>query len=364
MQFKDLESEEYGFYLLARGEPRLKRIREAIAEADQRHLLAWQFRFRYDYLEESIFCGDRYFAMIIFPEMLSLYEKHESLRQDARTTHDMLFCFKWIVEAAPEFPQISKQEIDSYFRLFKKMLLEHGKSLSIYYMKHCLFYLHVDKAIAAADFYRFLEEPLDDISDGKALYYDQQAMYYLTIGEEEKALEAAKLIFAGKLKSNALPQATYHDFIRYYLEKEQYPHAVHYAFLTERRVVCDPYYLDIIGTLMSLYSLTKIPDGLRLFSIHYELYLHSKNPMLKMLFAIGAYHLFRVIEEEKYHELLEQMRVARDDALLKQPPSRIAEFFYHTAEEAVQKFDARNGTDDFSHMLHLLDDKFSTPEKE
>ena len=349
---------EHEFYLFDRGEPRLRRIRDAITEADNRNLLEWQFRFRYDYLEESIFCGDRYYAMIIFPEMLSLYEKHESLHQDAQISHDMLICFKWIVEAAPEFPQISKEEIDSYFRLFKIMLLEHGKILSIYYMKHCLFYMKVDEGIAAADFYRFLDEPLDDVSDGRALYYDQQAMYYLSIGEEEKALDAAKLIFAGKLRSNALPQATYHDFIRYYLEREQYPHAVHYAFLTERRVACDPYYLDIIGTLLTLYSVTKIPDGVKLFSIHYELYLTSKNPLMKMLFAIGAYHLFRAMDEDKHHILLEQLRIARDAPLFKSPPERIAEHFYQEADAAVQKFDNRNGTDYYAKMLHLLDDKF------
>ena len=358
MEFQDFASEEYGFYLLARGEPRLKRIREAITEADQKNVLNWRFRFRYDYLEESIFCGDRYFAMIIFPELLSLWEKHEILHEDVTASHDMLICFKWIVEAAPEFPQISKTEIDGYFRLFKKLLLEQGKSMSIYYMKHCLFYMRVDPAIAAADFYRFLEEPLDDISDGKALYYDQQVMYYLSVDEEEKALEAAKLIFAGKLKSNALPQATYHDFIRYYLEKEQYAHAVHYAFLTERRVMCDPYYLDIIGTLLSLYSITKIPDGIRIFTMHYELYQLSKNPHLKMLFLIGAYHLFRAIDAEKYAGLLEELRNARNDKIFELPPDQIAEHFYQLADSAVQKFDARNGTDFYFKMLHLLDDKF------
>ncbi|MBR0483586.1 MAG: hypothetical protein IJJ69_02270 [Oscillospiraceae bacterium] len=356
----ELESMEHEFYLFDRGEPRLRRIREAITEADSRNLPEWQFRFRYDYLEESIFCGDRYYAMIIFPEMLSLYEKHESLHQNARTAHDMLICFKWIVEAAPEFPQISRKEIDSYFRLFKKMLIEQGKSLSIYYMKHCLFYMKVDEAIAAADFYRFLEEPLDDVSDGKALYYDQQVMYYLSIDEEEKALESAKLIFAGKLRSNALPQATYHDFIRYYLEREQYPHAVHYAFLTERRVVCDPYYLDIIGTLLTLYSQTKIPDGVKLFSMHYELYLTSKNPLMKMLFAIGAYHLFRAMDKEKHHVILEQLKVARDALVFQNSPERIAEHFYQEADSAVQKFDTRNGTDYYARMLHLLDDKFQS----
>ena len=104
--------------------------------------------------------------------------------------------------------------------------------------------------------------------------------------------------------------------------------------------------------------MTKIPDGLRLFSIHYELYLTSKNPLLKMLFAIGAYHLFRAMDEDKHHVILEQLRVARDAALFKNRPEVIAQHFYQAAEEAVKKFDSRNGTDEYAKMLHLLDDKF------
>ncbi len=352
----DFSQTEMGFCLLERGEPRLAAIREAIAEADQKNNLFWRFQFRYDYLEESVFCGDRYFAMIIFPEMLALYDQNEELRN--HFSHDFLVCFRWIVEAAPEFPQISKAEIDSYFRMFKKMLLEQGKSLSIYYMKRSLFYMHVDKAIAAADFYRFLDEPLDDVSDGRALYYDQQCMYYLSIGEEEKALEAAKLIFAGKLKSNALPQATYHDFIRFYLVRKQYAHAMHYAFLTEHRVLSDPYYLDIIGTLMSLYSVTKPADGLRLFRMHYILYQQSKNPFLKMQFAIGAYHLFHALSHIQPPVKEMMIQLDQEDPIYGYSLKETAAYFYHEADKAVRKFDARNGTNDFSEMLALFDKEF------
>jgi len=351
----DFEQTEREFYMFGRGVPRLNSIRTAIALADEEQNLYWRFRFRFDYIEESIFSGDRYFAMIMFPELLSLYEKTPELQLNSNFSRDLLVCFRWIVEAAPEFPQISKSEIDDYFRLFKKMLIQQGKSLSIYYMKRSLFYMHVDKAIAAVDFYRFLDAPLDDVSDSKPLYYDQQAMYYLSIGEEEKALEAAKLIFAGKLRSNALPQATYHLFIRYYLEHEQYAHAMHYAFLAEHRVLCDPYYLDIISTLMSLYSVTKPPQGVKIFAMHYELYQDSKNPHMRLLFAIGAYHLFHALNAEKHRSILEELRIARDEPLFAQPPEQIAAHYYQEADTAAKKFDARNGTSDFQNMLNLFD---------
>lgn len=344
------EQTEQSFSSLDRGVPRLTAIRDAIHEADQKKDLQWMFWFRYDYLEESIFCGDRYYAMIIFPELLSIYDQYPTLQEDGRVSRSMLIAFKWIVEAAPEFPQVSREEIDSYFRLFKRRLIEQGCSLSIYYMKRSLFYMHVDRGIAAACFYRFLDAPLDSISDGKALYYDQQVQFYLSVDDEEQALKAAEPIFSGKLKSNSLPQATYHDFIRYYFVKQNYEEAERYARMTEHRVNGDPYYLDIIGTLLSLCAVRDPEHGAALFCRNYPVFAASKNPWLRMLFLIGAAHLTaRYAADGSYPETL---RLPAE--LQQETPAQLAASFYAQAEEAAAKFDARNGTDDYMQMLKLL----------
>ena len=316
-----------------RGDSRLKRIREAIVLADQNNQLLWQFRFRYEYIEESVFCGDRYCAMIMFPEMLSLYEKNTSLQEDAYISHNLLFCFKWIVEAAPEFPNISREEIESYFRLFRKMLLQQGKSLSIFYMKRCLFYMQADPALAAVDFYRFRDAPLDDISDGKAFYQDQVAKYYLSIGEEEKALAAAEPIFTGKLTANSMPQITYGDFCEYYLNQKNYSEAMRYANMIEPKILNDPYYLDLLSVLLSLYSVTDVPHGMELFEKHKVFYENSRNPWLKMLFAIGAYHVLHSAGDERQEKLFQEV------------------------SEAVEKFDTRNGTTYYAKKLYRFNDE-------
>ncbi|MCR4647107.1 MAG: hypothetical protein K5695_17160 [Oscillospiraceae bacterium] len=344
------EQLERSFQELDRGVPRLTAMRDAIHEADQQQDMEWMFWFRYDYLEESIFCGDRYYAMIIFPELLSIYDKYPKLQENPRICRSMLVAFKWIVEAAPEFPQVSRAEIDSYFRLFKRRLIEQGCSLSIYYMKRSLFYMHVDRSIAAMCFYRFVDAPLDSISDGKALYYDQQVQFYLFEDDEVKALKAAEQIFSGKLKSNSLPQATYHDFIRYYLYKGNFDEASRYARMTEHRVTGDPYYLDVVGTLMSLYSVTDPAQGAALFNKNYPVFAASKNPWLRMLFLIGAAHL--------------TARFAKDGAIPESfciPPElsvsgaeELAAWFDREAADNARKFDDRNGTDDYTQMLRQL----------
>ncbi len=342
----DFESREREFATLERGDARLNAMRDAIHEADQCRDLHWQFWFRYDYLEESIFCGDRYYALIIFPELLSLYDNNPTLRDDSGCTHSLLICFKWIVEAAPEFPQIPKEQIDAYFREFKKRLRQQECSLSIYYMKRSLFYMHVDPDIAAMCFYRFLEEPLDEISDGKALYYDQQVLFYLTVGEEEKALKAAEPIFNGTYKSSSLPQATYHDFIRYYMTHGEHEKALHYAKLTVQRVDGDPYYHDVIGTLMTLYARYDRLRAIELLSRNWQDFLDSQNPWLRMQFASGAAFLMDHLCLEP--ELMSELRLPA--SMRKASPDEIRHSFHAVAKDLAAKFDARNGTDDYMQL--------------
>ncbi len=347
MSFQDTEA---GFEALDRGTPRLSAMRDAIREADRQQDLKWQFMFRYDYIEESIFCGDRYYALIMFPELLELFDSHEALQEDGQCSHLMLITFRWIVEAVEEFPQITKEEIDRYFRLFKRRLQDGGHSLNIYYMKRGFVYWHIDRAQAAADFYRFLEAPLDEISDGRPLYYNHQVEYYLLTDQEEKAFRAAEPILSGKMRSSALPQSTYHKFLTYYIRKGDYDKAAHYAKLLEPYAKDNPYYLHNIGTLMSLYSQTDPAHGAQLLSNHLAMYLESKNPWMKVHFLVGAAHLAEQIRQTNAACIV---RVP-DGSEIPSDPDGMARYFYREAAKIAKRFDERNGTDDFMQKLLLL----------
>ncbi len=337
------------------GLPRLHAIRDAIRQADEEKDDEWRFQFRYEYLKESIFCGDRYYAMLIFPELLGIYDSSALLQDDDEFRYETLVAFKWIVEAAPEFPQISKAEIDSYFRLFKKRLLENGCSLSIYYMKRCLFYLHCDPSIAAMSFYRYLEAPLDAISDGRALYYDQQVIYYLSIGEEEKALRAAEPIFQGKMTSNALPQATYHEFLKFYLRNGRLSAAKEYADRMPPIVFRNPYYLDIVGSMMILYGVLGSEKGEDLFLSHLSFYQQSRNPAMRMQFAIGAAQLFRFLSKQGQQRIRAKISLRQEGSgtMLTDSVQEILAYFEQDAKNAAARFDSRNGTDDFMQLVQF-----------
>ena len=284
---------ERNFKTLERGTARLNGIRDAIHEADSAQDLDWMFAFRYDYIEESIFCGDRYYAMIMFPEMLQLFDEHPELNENFRIAYDMLIVFRWMVEAVQEFPQVSREEVDKYFRLYKRRLQEGGYSLNNYYMKRSFTYMHMDRDISVESYYRFLETPMDSLSDGKALCTDFMVEFNLYLGNEEKALALAKPILEGKLKDKVnLPHSTYHEFCQYYVQTKQFEKAVPYMIPLEKKVDGDLYHMHHIGAILTLYSRLDVEKGIRLFNRNYHLYLGSKNPWLKFYFISGAVHLF------------------------------------------------------------------------
>ena len=354
MTFQQLEE---SFESFERGTPRLNAIRDAIRQADEKQDLKWRFWFRYDHIEESIFCGDRLHALITFPEMLQLYDESPTLQEDGQIAHSLLICFRWIVEAVTEFPSISRAQIDDYFRLFRKRLLEQGHSLNIYHHKRALYYLNVDKGIAAREFARYLQTPFDSVSDGKAIGADFTAAYYLSIGEEEKALEAARPVFEGKLKASTLPMATYCDFLEYYLLEGLWEKARDIAERLEPRVKGDLYFLDSIGMLLSLWAHEDVPRGIALFNAHYDMYLASKNPWLRVRFATGTAHLFARIRDDALP--LDDVRIPVNDpepAALLASGDRAALSAWATAaaREQAAKFDDRNGSRYYMDLVDML----------
>ena len=323
---RDFATLEQEFEQHERGTARLGAIRMAIEEADTAQDVRWQFRFRYDFVRESIFSGDRYHGLIRFPEMLHIYGEHHELAESEHCRYDMLICFRWIVEAISEFPQVTRSEAESYFRSLKEMLLDQGKSLSCYFMKRGYFYMRIDRDLAAANYYRFLDAPLDDSSDGRPLCCNHRVMYQLYLGNEEAALREAEPILSGRLRAYCLPYATHHKFLRFYLSRGEYDKAEEYARRIEPKADGDPFELYMIGTLMSLWSVCDPQHGLALFRRNRRFYDASENPWQRLLFATGAYHLLRT-------------QGAQEEALSEQ--------FLETATQLAGQFRERDGTDDY-----------------
>ena len=333
---RDFAAMEEAFDQYETGKARLGAIRSAIEEADAAQDVYWQFGFRYDFVRESIFSGDRYHGLIRFPEMLRFYREHPELSGSSRASYDMLICFRWIVEAVTEFPQISRADVESYFRSLKEMLLEQGKSLGCYYMKRGYFYMRIDRDLEAANYYRFLDAPFDDSSDGRPLCCNHRVMHLLYTGNEEAALREAEPIFSGRLRAYCLPHATQHKFVRFYLSRGEYEKAETYAHMLEPRADGDPFELNMVGTLLSLWSVRDPQHGLALFARNRRFYDASENPWQRLLFATGAGHLLSRCGPKAQGVLLPH-----------ETAGTLARQFLDEAARIAGQFEERDGTDDY-----------------
>ena len=90
--------------------------------------------------------------------------------------------------------------------------------------------------------------------------------------------------------------------------------------------------------------------GAALFNRNYPEFAASKNPWLRTLFLIGAAHLTaRFAKDGAYPE-----NFCKPAELQAETPAELAAWFAQEAETNAQKFDARNGTDDYLQMLRML----------
>jgi len=288
----------HDYMLLESGDVRLRAIKQACSMAQQANDTVNELKFHHDYIKESVFSGDRYRALIDFPQYLAALEKDQELKQEL--TWQTLWMFKWILEASYEFYQISKKQVFRWFAQFRSESVRSGHSLSAYYDKKSIFDRFCDPAKARLDYLNYLKCRNDTLSDGRASHLDTVVVNELLSGNVEKALDAAEKIKNEQLITEEVPAKTYSYFMEYYMASGDLDKASEYAALLKPYCINSRFRLEQTGLLMCLYSLTDISEGLEFFRKQDHLRKDLKNPYLCFVYDNGAARLFRVAHESGF----------------------------------------------------------------
>ena len=323
---------------LQSGDVRMRAIRSAIAAAEQANDYENLVQFHHDLIHESVFSGDRYQALIDFPQYLAATEHDPELKQ--QWLWDTLWTYKWILEAATEFWQIEKKQILRWFADYKSALIRNGYSLRTWYDKRAIFYSYCDRAKLRLDFEDFLRAPRDAMGDGEACDLDSMVRFYLEIGEREKALEKANIIFKKQFHTEEVPCKTYLFLLRDAMKRGLREEAAEYA--KQLRPLCsgNRFQLEPIGTLLVYDAATDPEEGLRFYTKNLPLREGSRNPFLCFWFDRGVYRL---------------MQAAADAGLQPEGQTdfqRLADAALENCRTLAEKFDARNRSDFFTATLN------------
>lgn len=330
------------------GPAKLRAIKEAIQAADEARNAEWSFRFRDRAMRESTFMADDVDSMIIFPEMIALYDNNEELRLDDDYQHMLMWDFKWMLNNSLDFPQIPLEKILEYFEEFKKRLTQYGKSLRPYY------YLLEDFAEATGNplpdgikFGRFQFEQEDELKDCRACEASHIVRMDLLNGNRAAALKHSEKIFSGELSCSEIPQNTYGTWIHYDILSGDYDHAKQMAkrLFAIFRSGIDMSMLMEVGHMLRLYAITDRHLGTVLFRRSLRLFLASRNPWQRMRYATGAFRLFDKMQMDEINLILpREFPLWKEDHTYKS--ADLAEYFYNEAKTLAERFDKRNGNTD------------------
>ncbi len=337
---------------LDRGAARMEVMANAIEEADREDAHYWRIYFRYEYIKESVFHDDNFKAILMFPTLLRIFDEHPELEDD--TYDDIMWAFKLILENVPDYYQISREEIEAYYAEYEKRCQKYGFSLRVYYMKKSQYYLAVDPDAAKEAYQNFRTCKRDASSDCEACEIHYDMTMALEFGDEEEALRIAQPLLDGSKRCGEVPHVSYGVLTKYYLYHGNLHEACYYGKLCERYIGDEPEFLDAAGYLLELYSVVNPSYGWRVFKRHAENFVRSRNPMMRMTFARGAYRLLqRVADKSEY----------ADSALIASLPLEHTEegfrtadllaYFGELAEEQSTLLDRRNGTSYYTDLLRM-----------
>lgn len=335
---------------LAHGTARLEAMNEAIEAADQASEHYWRIYFRYEYIKESVFHDDNFKAVIMFPNLLQIFDEHPELEDDL--CDDIMNAYKWILENLPDYYQISREEIESYYEDYEKRCKALGFTLRVSHMKKSSFYLPFDREAAQTCYQQFRTAKRDSNSDCEACEIHFDVKMALEFSGEEEALRIAQPLLDGSKHCAEVPHCTYGVLTRYYLYHGNISEARYYGKLCERMIGTEPEFLDMTGTLLELYSVIHPSHGWKLFKRNIENFVQSVNPMLRMRFALGAYRLLEKVgceTEFANSALLSSLDVKRtEDGYA---VADLIAYFKNHAEDYAARLDQRNGSDYYMNQI-------------
>lgn len=342
--------DENFFSSLSHGEDRLDYLKKCIAEADAEKDAEKMLDYRYKYIKESVFHDDTFKAVIIFPEFVKLFDENPG----AFDQRLFMFAYKWILENTPEYYQISVEQIEKYFDRFKEYIEKFGYTMRTYYLKKFRAFRDIDlpKALEYCDEVQKYERT--SISDCAACEASNFAEREIKYGSQTKAVKMLNEMLDKNMRCAEVPQVTYGDFAEVFARKGMYEEAEHYADLMMPMIRGDEVnFLESVSAVLIIKSFTDLNYAFDLFSRCAGFYSRIKNPFLKFCFAEASYRFLTEVEKREIKSI--KLRLSSDFEL--HDPEGVydvlmlKDFFYDNACELAEKFDKRNGNDNFKERL-------------
>lgn len=195
-------------YLLPNCPTKVSLLEEAVRLADLHNDAEAGFELRQELMEAATFSGRIDVLLVAFAWCLAQFDRDPEKHDE----WDLLWKYKWVVGQAPDFPQISRQQIDQMLADMQRRYTAGGHSLhAVHQMRRDVMIDLKDKAAAKEGHAAFKKARPDWLSDCPACTVSNTGRYYDFLGQWRRAVKAYEPIVAGRLTCHEEPLRTTSD---------------------------------------------------------------------------------------------------------------------------------------------------------
>lgn len=310
--------------------------------ADAAGLGQFAFNARMSAISDFHHGGDPTRAFLAFSWCLAFFDRHPDL---VGSGHDrsLLWRFKWIVWALPQFPQIPLVRTQAVLDDMQHRYQLGGHSPHAVYQHRWLVADHVGDAVAARNWYdRMVTARRDGLSDCSACVPSIQVRYLSGLGRDEEAVAIGAPHSRGGCTEQ--PQWMLSELLGPYLRTGQLDAAVEAHRDGYRRMRSDRHHLDNIAQHVVFCGLTgNEARGLEIIERHVEWLERPSTPYAAMEFAAGSALVLGRLRAAGRGDLAVHRRSADGSRRWTQSVEQLHAELVAQARALAGQFDARNG---------------------
>jgi tetratricopeptide (TPR) repeat protein len=293
---EELSQELHAAYHLPRGPARWAAIDAVLRQADAVGLEEFAFDARIHAISEFHHGGDQTRAFLAFSWCLAAYDRATDLVGQGHG-HTLLWRFKWIVWALPQFPEIPLDRTQAVLDDMQRRYLLAGHSLHAVYQHRWLVAHHTGDADGAAHWYEELVNARrDGLSDCHACVPSSQVRHLATVGRFEEAVTIGQPYSRGGCSEQ--PHWMLSELLLPYLRTGRLAAAVDAHRTAYRLMRSDHHHLDNISQHVLFCGLTgNEARGLELVERHLPWLERPATPFAALEFLNAAAMVLRRLRE-------------------------------------------------------------------
>ncbi len=193
-------------WMLPRGATKVSLLEEAVRLADLLNDVPLAYSLRDELMDAATFSGRDDLLLVSFSWCLAQFDREPGRFGE----HNILWKYKWVVGNAPDFPEISRRQIEELLDDMQRRFEKGGHSLHAVYQMRRATMVDFRDADAAREWHaRFRKARRDGLSNCNACVASGTIDYYEFLGETRRALDAAKPLLEGQLVCTEEPRRAY-----------------------------------------------------------------------------------------------------------------------------------------------------------